>query len=265
MPRDAIEGAARELGRCHHRQPAVVDHPDVEACGCGRLPEGHVEPVCDRLDRVELPVQLGSRVGGRGEQADRVARPHFALDEDPRVHPRVERVGQDGDATRPAIGERVGDRVTRHVRLADLEDERVRRSPPGSRPAASPTRSPRSSGSRRPLPVRWGGRRPGPGGSPRAAKRATARCGPPWTVSWRWASPSSPNGPTQARSTRSFGTPPGETLTWTTRPVDCQVRTPVPPDGRVTSGTRRSASPGSGRGGRPRCRAPAPAGCRAGR
>ena len=127
------------------------------AAACQR---SHVEPVCRRLDRVEPPVQLGSAAAA-GEQAGSRRPPHFALDEDPRVHPRVERVGQDGDATRPALGERVGDRVTRLVRLADLEDEPspiAARVPTGSAAHSIPSVvrfSPAAPGS-------MGGRRPGP-------------------------------------------------------------------------------------------------------
>src|SRR5256885_707150 len=50
------------------------------------------------------------------------------------------------------------------------------------------------------------------------AKSDTARCGPPWTVSWSWRSPTSPSRSTEASATGSFGTPPGEMLTWSTRP-----------------------------------------------
>ena len=51
------------------------------------------------------------------------------------------------------------------------------------------------------------------------ASRQTARCGPPWTWSWWWASPSRPSRPTWTCSTGSLGTPPAERLTWKTRPI----------------------------------------------
>src|SRR5438128_9008896 len=50
-------------------------------------------------------------------------------------------------------------------------------------------------------------------------KRQTARSGPPWCSRSRWRSPSTPSSVMRATGTAVFGTPPFETLIWTTRPL----------------------------------------------
>ena len=75
------------------------------------------------------------------QEPDRVTRVDLALDQDPGVHPRVERMGQDRDPTGSSVAERPGDRVARHVRLADLEHEPVadrRAGPDGQRRPLDP-------------------------------------------------------------------------------------------------------------------------------
>src|SRR5688572_7116230 len=78
----------------------------------------------------------------------------------------------------------------------------------------------------KPSTVRFSPVVPGAIGWPSAATRRmasmprieTARCGPPCTVTSACRSPSTPRVVTRASWTASFGTPPGETLTWTRRP-----------------------------------------------
>src|SRR5712691_5922103 len=108
--------------------------------------------------------------------------------------------------------------------------------------SSSPTRSTApgtTAGQSSPWTVRFSPMAPGTMGCPPARSASiasiaymhTARSGPPWCSVSRCASPWRPSTDTRADSTAVFGTPPRETLIWTTRPVLMGRRGPRRPRG----------------------------------
>ncbi len=243
---DPVEAPAGEARRGDHRELAVVDKANVEPGFRGGLPQGHVEGPGDGLDPVEQVVQLGLRIRQRRQQPDRVPRTDLAFDEDPGVHPRVERMGQDRDPTGSPVAERPGDRVARHVRLADLEHDPVTDRGPGPDRKGRPL-DPlgRQVLARRSRPDRVAvGLHPPDRLDREQGNRAV------WSAVDGVAAVAVPGEPERTDPgplDRQLRDAPAETFTWSTRP---SIRA-ILPDGRrraaVTSGRRRSGSPGSGR------------------
>ena len=121
----AVELGSREVRRGNGRQVAVVDDPDVVA----RLRRGapHREPglAIDVVEELEQVEDRRGRFVRRRRHRDRVAGADLALDDDPGVHPRVGRVGEDRDAAGLAVPERALDDVARPGGGRELEDEAV--------------------------------------------------------------------------------------------------------------------------------------------
>ena len=218
-PERPVEDRARQVGRRGSRHVAAIEDPDVEPGRRGRAPRREPGLALDPIEQVERWWTAALEPGRAGRT--RIASPaRTTPSRSTRAYIR-ESVGWSRIEIRPDFPAVNAPLMTSHG-LAGPEISRTTSSPIASRAPTS------SSDSSIPAVVRFSPTDPGPTpGWPSArtrsiaslARRQTARCGPPWTVSWWWASPSSPSRPTRASPTGSFGTPPADTLTWTTRPT----------------------------------------------
>ena len=219
-PERAIEGRARE-DRGSRPPPARRGRGSgrpVRAAAAARQRASHASrSTLSSRSSSSWSAAVDSAAGGR----TRIGSPSRTTPsrKHPRVHPRIVGVEEDRDPAGLAADEHVLDHVARVGRRRDLEQQLVADRRAAPRPAGGRARCRRSSGSRRPRPARSRGRPPGPARSPRgrggrppdAGRRGRGRGG-----GRRHRGPAARRAPAPRGS---FGTPPADTLTWTTRPA----------------------------------------------
>ena len=195
-PERPVEDGAREVRRRGGGDLALVEHADVEP-GRGRgAPHRQPRLALDAVEEVELEMERGAsiRAPAAGRESGRRAgrRPPLRT----RAYIR-ESAGWRRIEIRPDLPPLNAPLMTSHG-LAGAAISRTTASPIASR---VPTREERQldPARRQVLADRSrldAGMAVGPDALDRLDReQATARCGPPWTASWWWASPSSPSRP----------------------------------------------------------------------